>query len=94
MFPVLSLFSEISQQISKIIQLLFDTQNLLSKHENENQLFNLSSFSKLFNNSILSNLKKINQYSEIISKFMNIFYHNDEQFSINQISKIISTLQK
>jgi hypothetical protein len=52
----------------------------------ENQLFNLSSISQSLNNIILSNFKKINQYSKIISKFMKLFYSNAEDFSITQIS--------
>jgi hypothetical protein len=39
-------------------------------------------------------MKKVNSNTEIISKLINLFYSNVEDFSINQISETISTLQE
>jgi hypothetical protein len=76
------------------LESLSSIQNLFSTPNKENQPFNLSSISQSLNNFILSNFKNINQHSEIISQFINIFYSNIEDFSITNISEAISILQK
>jgi hypothetical protein len=82
------------QQISQELQSLSDIQNLFSKPNQEIQFFNLSSISQSINNFILSIFQKINNHSDIISKFINLFYYNIEDFCINKASETISTLHE